>query len=103
MADSVPALSGISANTFIQALREQEAIRYARLFSNTLIIYDYICTLGFEVELIWRSRWSPIKVLFFVIRYYTLAASIFGTFGLFTLQLTDHLYAHALIPVFKGA
>ncbi|KAF9549178.1 hypothetical protein CPC08DRAFT_339187 [Agrocybe pediades] len=81
MADSASREGLIEA--LVQGLREIEAIRYGRLFSNTLIIYDYMCTFGREVDLIWRSRWSPIKVLFLVIR--------FGTYGLFSPHLTNRV------------
>ncbi|KAG2114872.1 hypothetical protein BD769DRAFT_1488686 [Suillus cothurnatus] len=32
-------------------------------------MYDWVLTLGQEIELIWRQRWSFITVLYLVIRY----------------------------------
>ena len=32
-------------------------------------VYDYVLTLGQELDLIWASEWSLVKVLFFAARY----------------------------------
>ncbi|KAG2355199.1 hypothetical protein BDR07DRAFT_1493502 [Suillus spraguei] len=46
-----------------------------RFFSNwtvaagVVVIYDWVLTLGQEIELIWRQRWSFVTVLYLVIRY----------------------------------
>ncbi|KAI0078056.1 hypothetical protein K474DRAFT_1594777, partial [Panus rudis PR-1116 ss-1] len=32
-------------------------------------VYDYLLTVNSEVELIWPSRWNPIKILFLLTRY----------------------------------
>lgn len=34
-----------------------------------LFMWDYLITLGMEIELIWPSQWNVIKVLFLVQRY----------------------------------
>ena len=37
--------------------------------SITLLIYDYILTLPMEVSLIWRAKWTVMKVLYVIQRY----------------------------------
>ncbi|KAG2111989.1 uncharacterized protein F5147DRAFT_685241 [Suillus discolor] len=34
-----------------------------------MVVYDWVLTLGQEIELIWRRRWSLMIVLYLVIRY----------------------------------
>ncbi|KAG2119346.1 hypothetical protein DEU56DRAFT_918637 [Suillus clintonianus] len=34
-----------------------------------VVVYDWVLTLGQEIELIWRQRWSLMTVLYLVIRY----------------------------------
>lgn len=33
------------------------------------LLYDYVLTIGKEIELIWSQRWSLMTVLYFSIRY----------------------------------
>lgn len=42
---------------------------YMDVISCCLTIYDWMLTLGREVELVWLSPWSPVKILFLVTRY----------------------------------
>ena len=35
----------------------------------TMFLYDYFLTLGMEVDLVWSSNWSPMKILFIAQRY----------------------------------
>ncbi|KAG2363841.1 hypothetical protein BDR07DRAFT_878463 [Suillus spraguei] len=42
---------------------------YFTFASSTALIYDWALTLGQEVELIWRQRWSLMAVLYLSIRY----------------------------------
>ncbi|KIK42349.1 hypothetical protein CY34DRAFT_151643 [Suillus luteus UH-Slu-Lm8-n1] len=34
-----------------------------------VVVYDWVLTIGQEIELIWRQRWSLMTVLYLVIRY----------------------------------
>ncbi|KAG2341259.1 hypothetical protein BDR05DRAFT_465102 [Suillus weaverae] len=37
--------------------------------AGAVVVYDWVLTLGQEIELIWRQRWSLMTVLYLVIRY----------------------------------
>ncbi|KAG2335702.1 hypothetical protein BDR05DRAFT_1006543 [Suillus weaverae] len=37
--------------------------------AGAVVIYDWVLTLGQEIELIWRQRWSLMTVLYLIIRY----------------------------------
>ena len=37
--------------------------------SCTIFIWDYILTLGMEVDLVWKSKWNFMKGLYFFQRY----------------------------------
>lgn len=34
-----------------------------------LFVWDYLVTMGMEIELVWTSRWNAIKILFLIQRY----------------------------------
>jgi hypothetical protein len=36
---------------------------------STMFLYDYLITLGMEVDLVWSSKWTFMKVLYFAQRY----------------------------------
>lgn len=42
---------------------------YLSVAADVIVVYDWVLTLAQEIELIWRQRWSPITVLYLVIRY----------------------------------
>ncbi|KAG2034575.1 hypothetical protein BDR03DRAFT_598789 [Suillus americanus] len=44
--------------------------------AGVLVVYDWILTLGQEIELIWRQRWSLMTVLYLVIRYIGIPYSV---------------------------
>ncbi|KAF9555958.1 hypothetical protein CPC08DRAFT_109341 [Agrocybe pediades] len=72
-----------------QAMQEVEVIRYTRIVANVIIFYDYLVTLEEEVRLMWRGKWSLVKILFFVIRYYGLLGAIFSLYSILTPFLTN--------------
>ncbi|KAG1798420.1 uncharacterized protein HD556DRAFT_1461574 [Suillus plorans] len=41
-----------------------------------VVLYDWVLTLGQEIELIWRQRWSSLTVLYLIIRYIGLPYSV---------------------------
>ncbi|KAF9557624.1 hypothetical protein CPC08DRAFT_724963 [Agrocybe pediades] len=51
----------------VQGMRELEVLRYTRLFSNAIMLYDHMVTFGEEVRLMWGGTWSLVKALFFVV------------------------------------
>ncbi|KAG1774450.1 hypothetical protein EV702DRAFT_524302, partial [Suillus placidus] len=42
---------------------------YWTVAAGAVLVYDWVLTLGQEIELIWRQRWSLMTVLYLVIRY----------------------------------
>ncbi|KAG2101149.1 hypothetical protein BD769DRAFT_1508573, partial [Suillus cothurnatus] len=40
------------------------------------VVYDWILTVGQEIELIWRQRWSLMKAIYLVIRYIGIPYSV---------------------------
>ncbi|KAI0705565.1 hypothetical protein C8Q76DRAFT_801310 [Earliella scabrosa] len=45
------------------------------------VAYDILVTFSQEVSLVWRARWSIPKVLYFIVRYYTLISLLLTIFG----------------------
>ncbi|KAF9536086.1 hypothetical protein CPC08DRAFT_771742 [Agrocybe pediades] len=62
--------------TLVGLLNQLQTARYGRMVSNTIIMYDYLITIDREVNVFWNAAWSLPKTLFFVVRYYTLVASM---------------------------
>ncbi|KAG2101138.1 hypothetical protein BD769DRAFT_1508479 [Suillus cothurnatus] len=52
-------------------------------------MYDWVLTLGQEIELIWRQRWSFMTVLYLVIRYIGILYSMYQTAYLPLFSMTD--------------
>ncbi|KIK31786.1 hypothetical protein CY34DRAFT_19572 [Suillus luteus UH-Slu-Lm8-n1] len=44
--------------------------------AGVVVAYDWVLTVGQEIELIWRQRWSLMTVLYFVIRYIGIPFSV---------------------------
>jgi len=76
-------------SSVIAGLQDIQTIRYTRLGSTAIVIFDHLITLDQEVHLIWKKRLSFITVLFFLNRYYTLATAILATYAFFASNLTD--------------
>ncbi|TFY65689.1 hypothetical protein EVG20_g5398 [Dentipellis fragilis] len=67
----------VAANQIIPAvLQSKVAVLCCVLSAGTLLLYDHLITLADEVEFIWGSRWSVVKVVFLLNRY--IAFSNFG-------------------------
>ncbi|KAG2359086.1 hypothetical protein BDR07DRAFT_237865 [Suillus spraguei] len=55
-----------------------------------VVTYDWVLTLGQEVELVWRQRWSPMTVLYLGVRYLgILSAALNVLNSIPTISLTD--------------
>ncbi|KAF9559140.1 hypothetical protein CPC08DRAFT_530233 [Agrocybe pediades] len=80
-----------STSAFIQGIQELQVIRYTRIIASSVIFYDHVVTLGDEVRLMWNGKWSLVKILFFMIRYYALPSAIFSLYSIFTPFLTDEV------------
>ncbi|KAF7329978.1 hypothetical protein MKEN_00261800 [Mycena kentingensis (nom. inval.)] len=46
-----------------------QTVRYMHAVDLTLLLFDYVLTFGSEVSLIWPSRWTISKTLYFLARY----------------------------------
>ncbi|KIK37486.1 hypothetical protein CY34DRAFT_455144 [Suillus luteus UH-Slu-Lm8-n1] len=44
---------------------------------SVVVVYDWVLTIGQEIELIWRQRWSLMTVLYLVIRYIGIPFSVY--------------------------
>ncbi|KAG2360806.1 hypothetical protein BDR07DRAFT_1411525, partial [Suillus spraguei] len=42
---------------------------YWMVATGVVVVYDWVLTLGQEIELIWRQRWSLMTVLYMITRY----------------------------------
>ncbi|KAF9558715.1 hypothetical protein CPC08DRAFT_810078 [Agrocybe pediades] len=50
-------------------LRELYIVKQVDMMGFSILVYDYIITLGMEIELVWSTRWNVVKTLFIVQRY----------------------------------
>ncbi|KAG2087181.1 uncharacterized protein F5147DRAFT_67974 [Suillus discolor] len=61
---------------------------YWTVAAGVIVVYDWALTLGQEIELIWRQRWSLMTVLYLVIRYIGLPYSVYVSSN-YTIGLAD--------------
>ncbi|KAG2364157.1 hypothetical protein BDR07DRAFT_1402090 [Suillus spraguei] len=45
--------------------------------AGVVVVYDWVLTLGQEIELIWRQRWSLMTVLYLITRYIGIPFSVY--------------------------
>ncbi|KAH6899447.1 hypothetical protein BKA70DRAFT_1313493 [Coprinopsis sp. MPI-PUGE-AT-0042] len=60
---------GFSTKDLLGAVYALRATNASTVAAVILMVYDYLLTLPDEVELIWRSKWTAVKVLFLLTRY----------------------------------
>ncbi|KAG1817915.1 hypothetical protein EV424DRAFT_1556708 [Suillus variegatus] len=56
-------------------------LSYWTVAAVVVMVYDWVLTLGREIEHIWRKRWSLITVLYLIIRYIGIPYSIIYAIG----------------------
>ncbi|TFK66772.1 hypothetical protein BDN72DRAFT_859626 [Pluteus cervinus] len=56
----------------VQAVDDARMVNLGAAAALAWVAYDYCLTFSHEVLLIWPSRWSAAKILYLIIRYYTL-------------------------------
>ncbi|KAG1794582.1 uncharacterized protein HD556DRAFT_1527032 [Suillus plorans] len=49
---------------------------YWTVAAGVVVVYDWVLTLGQEIELIWRQRWSFMTLLYLIIRYIGIPYSV---------------------------
>ncbi|KAF9558649.1 hypothetical protein CPC08DRAFT_552418 [Agrocybe pediades] len=69
--------------TFTALYQNVYSERYAHLAAGVIVLYDHAITFDQEVELIWAERWSVVKGLFLMNRYYGLVAVLVDHYGIF--------------------
>ncbi|KIK42796.1 hypothetical protein CY34DRAFT_752736 [Suillus luteus UH-Slu-Lm8-n1] len=68
--------------------------------AGVVVVYDWTLTIGQEIELIWRQRWSLMTMLYLVIRYIGIPYSVTNTLQYMTVvPLTDGVMQAALLGV----
>ncbi|KAF8148278.1 hypothetical protein B0H34DRAFT_737686 [Crassisporium funariophilum] len=53
----------------VEALERLQLVTFFVVAACSMFLWDYLITLGMEVELVWSSKWTSIKVLYIVQRY----------------------------------
>ncbi|KIM36934.1 hypothetical protein M413DRAFT_31328 [Hebeloma cylindrosporum] len=61
--------SGDQMAAFINGLRALRLVANLSVVSCAMFTWDYIITFGMEVDLVWKSNWSLMKVLYLIQRY----------------------------------
>ncbi|OBZ79101.1 hypothetical protein A0H81_00286 [Grifola frondosa] len=61
---------------FIQAVQDTFMVNMCTAAALTWLAYDILLNIEQEITLIWRAKWSLSKVLYFLVRYYTLLSLI---------------------------
>ncbi|KAG2103759.1 uncharacterized protein F5147DRAFT_275193 [Suillus discolor] len=51
-------------------------VSYWAVAAGVVVVYDWVLTLGQEIELIWRQRWSLMTILYLIIRYIGIPYSV---------------------------
>ncbi|KAG1760473.1 hypothetical protein EDD22DRAFT_954935 [Suillus occidentalis] len=68
----------------------QQLFSYWMVAAGVGVAYDWVLTIGQEIELIWRQRWSLMTVLYLVIRYIGIPYSLANLLSFMPLvSLTD--------------
>jgi len=76
---------------FIVALKANQRNTYSYVAALTFYSYDIILSSGQEIKYIWGSKWSPVKALYFIIRYYCIVnlIAIVAVYSSTSLSLED--------------
>ncbi|KAG1797250.1 hypothetical protein EV424DRAFT_503885 [Suillus variegatus] len=65
-------------------------VGYWQAAAVVVVVYDWVLTLGQEIQLIWRQRWSRMTVLYLIIRYIGIPFSVVNLLGAMpSVSLTD--------------
>lgn len=69
-------LPPIPLDTLFDLLKTENTVIYNTIAASAFFLWEYCITFAEEIDLIWRWKWSPITVLFIVIRYLAFAIRI---------------------------
>ncbi|KAJ3495110.1 hypothetical protein NLJ89_g10680 [Agrocybe chaxingu] len=59
----------LTAEELAKRLRDLTIIKSVDLAATVIFLWDYLLTVGMEVEHIWPGRWTVVKVIFLIQRY----------------------------------
>ncbi|KAJ8515750.1 hypothetical protein ONZ45_g6868 [Pleurotus djamor] len=71
----------------IDSLTRLLFVKYTNIGSGSILIYDYLLTLGDEALLVWPSPWGVGKIFFFLTRYPALLDTVGLDYRLFAFSL----------------
>lgn len=78
-------MSTATPNAFLVELQslfyELTISRYMAAAGLSVMLYDWALTLSVEIRYIWRARWTPVKVVFLINRYFMPCTIAFGIYG----------------------
>ncbi|KAG1770987.1 hypothetical protein EDD22DRAFT_12179 [Suillus occidentalis] len=77
-------------------LKSEVFYSYWTVAAGIVVVYDWALTIGQEIELIWRQRWSLMTVLYLVIRYIGIPYSITNVLETMTLISLTDVVSHIL-------
>jgi hypothetical protein len=85
---------------FIDAITHLQAARYTCAAGGTVLLYDILLTTKDEVRLIWPSRFSLVKVLYFIVSTFHTAFSSYVFFSVFHLHgARPSSFSSPLLPI----
>jgi len=65
-----PAAALAALNALLVAVQQTQIVNYIEVSAVAWLLYDMCLTFGRELKLIWKSKWSFVKVLYILSRYY---------------------------------
>ncbi|TFY51415.1 hypothetical protein EVG20_g11010, partial [Dentipellis fragilis] len=77
------------ANQIVSALQQNVFLTHLGFSANALMSFDYFITFPDEIELVWRSRWTIVKVIFLLNRYIALSDVGISTYGVLGSHLSS--------------
>ncbi|KZT50993.1 hypothetical protein CALCODRAFT_155132 [Calocera cornea HHB12733] len=66
---TTPTTDPLMSDLLVELWQVQLRSNFGLCVAATLFVYDYTLSLTQEIDLIWRSKWTPMKCLFLFIRY----------------------------------
>lgn len=72
----------MSSATFVESMEHIRAGTYTCAAGGTVLLFDMLLTMGDEIRLIWPSRCSLVKSLYFINRYFPVPCLLLGMYHL---------------------
>ncbi|TFY65694.1 hypothetical protein EVG20_g5395 [Dentipellis fragilis] len=84
-------MDAAAANRIVVALQQNRIVTYFDLNAGVLLLYDHFLTLPDEIDMIWRSDWNIIKVVFLLSRYIAICNTGIGFYHQFGYSLSNSI------------